>query len=104
QLLLETIVWAAAGLGAGLAIARSFVRLFGAVGVSTVLPYDFDPSVNGRVILTTAALLLISVGATAIGPSLIAVRRSRDLVPRRALAAGRLGGQIAVGVQVALSI
>jgi putative ABC transport system permease protein len=104
QLLLEAVVWAAVGLGAGLAIARSFVGLFGAVGVSTVLPYDFDPRVDGRVILTTAALLLISVAATAIGPSLIAVRRSKDLVPRRGLATGRLGSRVAVVMQVALSI
>jgi predicted permease len=104
QLLLETLVWATGGLAAGLVIAGLFVNLFGAIGVSTVLPFDFEPSVDGRVILATAALLLISVCATAIGPCLLAVRRSRDLVPRRALALSRLGGRITVATQVALSL
>jgi hypothetical protein len=54
-------------LAAGLAIATWFVRLFGAVGVSTALPYDFEPRVDTRVIFTTAALLLVGVGVTAVG-------------------------------------
>jgi len=104
QLLLETLVWATVGMAAGLAIATSFVHVFGAVGVSTTVPYDFEPSVNGRVIVATAALLLIGVGVTAIGPCALAVSRSRDLVPRRAWATGGLGRRITIGVQVALSI
>jgi predicted permease len=104
QLLLETSVWATAGLAAGLAIARWFVRLFGAVGVSTALPYDFEPRVDARVMLATAALLLVSVGVTAVGPCVLAVHRSQDLVPRRAWATGGLGRRITVAMQVALSM
>jgi len=104
QLLVETLAWATAGMAVGLAIATSFVNLFGAVGVSTAVPYDFEPSVNGRVILATAGLLLLSVGATAIGPCVLAVSRSKDLVPRRAWATGELGRRITVGIQVALSV
>jgi len=91
-------------MAAGLAIATWFVRLFGAVGVSTALPYDFEPRVDGRVIFTTAALLLVSVGATAVGPCVLAVHRSKDLVPRRAWVLGGLGRRITVALQVALSI
>ena len=104
QLLAETLIWASAGMTAGLAIATWFVQLFGAVGVSTALPYDFEPSVDGRVIVVTAALLLVSVGVTAIGPCLLTVLRSSDRVPRRASATGRLGRRVTVVVQVALSV
>ncbi len=104
QLLLETLLWATAGMAAGLAIATWFVHLFGAVGVSTALPYDFEPRVDGRVIFTTAALLLVSVGATAIGPCVFAVLRSKDLIPRRASATSGLGRRITLAIQVALSI
>ena len=104
QLLVETLVLATAGMAAGLVIARWFVQLFGAVGVSTALPFDFDPSVNWRVILAAAALLLVSVGATAIGPSVIAVRRSKDRVPRRAGPMRGVGQRSLLATQVALSI
>jgi putative ABC transport system permease protein len=104
QLLLETSLWASAGMLAGLAIATSFVQLFGAVGVSTAVPFDFDPKVDARVIVTTAALLIVSVGATAVGPCVLAVHRSKDLVPRRAWATGGFGRQVTVAMQVALSI
>ena len=104
QLLLETTFWASAGMAAGLAIATSFVHLFGAVGVSTALPFDFDPKIDGRVVFATAALLLVSVGITAVGPCVLAVHRSRDLVPRRAGITGGLGRRITVAIQVALSI
>jgi hypothetical protein len=104
QILLETLIWAIAGSAVGLVIANRFLALFGAVGVSSALPYDFEPSIDGRVIVTTAILLLVSVCATAIGPSVLAVRRSKDLTPRRASAAGVFGGRVTVALQVALSI
>jgi putative ABC transport system permease protein len=104
QLLLEILIWASAGMAAGLAIATWFVHLFGAVGVSTTLPYDFEPRVDGRVIFTTAALLLVSVGVTAVGPCLLTVLRSKDLTPRRASATGGLGRRITIAMQVALSV
>jgi putative ABC transport system permease protein len=104
QLLLETSVWATAGLAAGLAIATWFVQLFGAVGVSTALRYDFEPRVDARTMFTTAALLLVSAGVTAVGPCVLAVRRSHDLVPRRASPTGGLGRRIMVATQVALSM
>jgi predicted permease len=104
QLVLETLLLATTGMAAGLVIASWFVHLFGSVGVSTALPYDFEPRVDGRVIFATAALLLVSVGATAVGPCLLAVHRSKDLVPRRAWAAGGSARRITVALQVALSI
>jgi putative ABC transport system permease protein len=104
QLLLETLIWASAGMAAGLAIATWFVQLFGAVGVSTTLPYDFEPRVDGRVMFTTAALLLVGVGVTAVGPCLLTVLRYKDLIPRRNSITGRLGRRITVAMQVALSV
>ena len=104
QLLIETLMWATLGTAGGLAIASSFVHLFGAVGVSTALPFDFDPRIDVRVLLATAALLLASVIAVALAPSVFAVQRSRDLVPRRASKAGGAGSRVTVLVQVALSI
>jgi len=47
-----------AGSAVGLVIANRFLALFGAVGVSSALPYDFEPSIDGRVIVMTAILLL----------------------------------------------
>jgi predicted permease len=104
QLLIETLMWAAAGTAGGLAIASSFVHLFGAVGVSTALPFDFDPRIDVRVLLATAAMLLASVVAAALAPCVFVVRRSTDLVPRRASTAGGPTRQATVLVQVALSI
>jgi predicted permease len=104
QLLLETLLWAIAGMTAGLAIATWFVQLFGAVGVSTALPYDFEPRVDGRVIFTTAAVLLVSAAVTAVGPCVLAVLRSKDLRPRRVGTSAGLGSRITASVQVALSI
>ena len=104
QLVIETLMWATVGTAGGLAIASSFVHLFGAVGVSTALPFDFDPRIDVRVLLATAALLLASVIAVALAPSVFAVQRSRDLVPRRASKAGGAGSRVTVLVQVALSI
>jgi len=104
QLLLETLLWAAAGMAGGLVVAKSFLGLFGAVGISAALPYDFKPSVNGRVVAASAALLLIGVGVAGLAPCVLAVRRSRELVPRRAWKSGGLARRITVGTQVALSI
>jgi len=104
QILLETLIWAIAGSAAGLVIANWFLQLFGAVGVSTALPYDFEPSIDSRVIATAAALLLVSVCATAIGPCVVVMRRSRDFVPRRASSTGLVGTRVTVALQVALSV
>ena len=105
QLLTETLMWATAGTAAGLAVASSFVHLFGAVGVSTApVPFDFDPRIDVRVLLATAAMLLASVIAAALAPCLFVVRRSADLVPRRASMAGSHIRGATVLVQVALSI
>jgi len=106
QLVIETLLWASIGAAGGLALAGLFVRLFGAIGVAAAVPYgfDFQPKVDLRVLLTSAAFLLVSVGATAIGPCVLAVFRSADQVPRRARAAGRVGRRFSLGLQVALSI
>lgn len=104
QLLMETLVWATAGTVGGLAVASWFVHLFGAVGVSGgPLPFDFEPRIDIRVLLATAAMLLASVIAAALAPCVFAVRQSRDLVPRRAGTGGH-GRRVIVSVQVALSI
>lgn len=104
QLLLETLLWAALGMVGGFAIASWFIQLFGAVGVTTPWPFDFEPRLDARVIATMSMALLIVVVVTAVGPSMIAVHRSKDLVPRRARATGSWRRQLTVGVQVALSI
>ena len=104
QLLIETLMWASAGTAGGLAIASWFVHLFGAVGVSTAVPFDFDPRIDVRVLFATAAMLLASVIAAALAPSVFAVQRSKDLVPRRASTFGGPTRRVTVLVQVALSI
>jgi predicted permease len=104
QLMIETLVWAGAGTGGGLVIATWFVRLFGAAGASTALPYDFDPRVDLRVIAAASALLLVSVVVTALIPCVLAVRQSRDLVPRRTWTPHQLGRRVTVALQFALSI
>jgi ABC-type antimicrobial peptide transport system permease subunit len=103
QIVLETLLWAGAGTIAGLAIATWFVELFGTVGVSTALAFDFEPRVDVRVVLATSAMLIIGVALTAIAPAVLAVQRARDLVPRRAAPSARLGRPAVVAVQVALS-
>ena len=104
QLMAEALVWAGAGTAGGLVIATWFVHLFGAAGVSTSVPYDFEPRVDARVVVAVAALLLVSVLATALVPSVLAVRRSRDLVPKRTWGSHGLGRRVTVALQVALSI
>jgi putative ABC transport system permease protein len=103
QLLLETLVWAGAGMIAGLAMATWFIDLFGAVGISTALPFDFAPRVDARIIVAAGLLLLFSVALTAIGPCVLAVHHSSDLVPRRSTATSRFGRGMVVAVQIALS-
>jgi len=104
QLLIETLVWAAAGMAGGIAVSVSFVRLFAAVGTSPVLEYDFDPRIDARVIAAMTVLLVGIIAAAALIPCVVSVRRSMDLVPRRARAAGVLGHRAAIVVQVALSV
>jgi predicted permease len=104
QLMAEALVWAGAGTAGGLVIATWFVQLFGAAGVSTAVPYDFEPRVDARVVVAVAALLLVSVLATALVPSVLTVRRSRDLVPKRTWGSHGLGRRVTVALQVSLSI
>ena len=104
QLLIETLLWAAAGMAGGIGVAVSFVQLFAAVGTSPVLEYDFDPRIDVRVIATMTLLLVVIIAAAALVPCIVSVRRSTDLVPRRARAAGVLGHRAAIVVQVALSV
>jgi putative ABC transport system permease protein len=88
----------------GLVLALWFVRLFGAVGISSAFDYNFEPSIDGRGILATTLLLVVIIGVAAIVPSVVSVRRARDLAPRRARATGILGHRVAIVVQVALSV
>ena len=62
QLLVETLTWAGAGLAGGLLLASAFVRLFGAVGTSPALEYDFEPAIDLRVVLGMGALLVADRG------------------------------------------
>jgi len=104
QLLTETATWAIAGSAAGVALAAAFVRLFGAVAISPALEYDFEPRIDARVIAATIVLLASIVGATAVVPCLLAVRRARDLVPRRAAPSGLVARRIAIAAQVAMCV
>jgi putative ABC transport system permease protein len=104
QLLAETLIWGLAGLAGGLLLALSFVHLFGAVGISPALEYDFEPRIDARSLLAMALLLVVNIGVTALIPSIVSVRRSRDLVPRGARATQVLGRRLAIVVQVALSV
>jgi putative ABC transport system permease protein len=104
QLAVESIVLAGVGMTAGLVIARLFLHLFGAVGVSAAMPYDFKPEIDTRVIIAAAILLLTSVAATALPPCILAVRRSNDVVPRRTWAPRALARHTSMAAQVALSI
>jgi putative ABC transport system permease protein len=104
QLLAETLIWGLAGMAGGLVLALSFVRLFGAVGISPALEYDFEPRIDARVVLAMTLLLLVNIAVTAVIPSVISVRHSRDLVPRGARATRVRGHRIAIVAQVALSV
>jgi putative ABC transport system permease protein len=104
QLLAETLTWAAAGMVGGLALSVAFVRLFGAVGISPVLEYDFEPRIDARVILAVSLLLVVNVAVTALIPCIVSVKHATDLVPRRARATGALSHRLAIAVQVALSV
>jgi len=104
QLFVETLTCAIAGMAGGGLLAVSFVRLFGAVGLSPTLEYDFEPSLDTRVILTMCVLVLVNVAVTGLVPCVMSVKRSRDLVPRRAWATGVLGHRVAIAMQVALSV
>ena len=104
QLLVETLTWAGAGLAAGLLLASAFVRLFGAVGTSPALEYDFEPAIDLRVVLGMGALLVAIAVTTTLLPAWIGSLRAADLVPRRASATGRWGARCAMGLQVALSL
>ena len=104
QLLAETLIWGLAGLAGGVLLALSFVRLFGAVGISPALEYDFEPTIDARSLLAMTLLLLVNIGVTALIPSIVSVRQSRDLVPRGARATRVAGHRLAIVVQVALSV
>lgn len=104
QLLVETLIWGVAGMAGGVVLAMSFVRLFGAVGISPALDYDFEPRIDARGMLVMMLLLVFNIGVTALIPSIVSVRRATDLVPRRARATGVLGHRLAIVVQVALSV
>ena len=104
QLLVETLTWAGAGLAGGLLLASAFVRLFGAVGTSPALEYDFEPAIDLRVVLGMGMLLVAIAVTTTLLPAWIGSLRAADLVPRRASATGRWGARCAIGLQVALSL
>jgi putative ABC transport system permease protein len=104
QFLAEAAVWASAGMVGGTWLAGVFVTLFGAVGVSPSLEYDFEPQVDTRVVLAMAILLGVFTVATAAVPTWLATRRASRLVASRGGSVGRWGPRVALGIQVALSI
>ena len=104
QFLAEAGVWALAGIVGGVWLAGVFVRLFGAVGVSPSLEYDFEPQIDVRVVCAMAGLLgLLAVATTAV-PTWLATRRASRLMTSRGRASGRWGPRLALGLQVALSM
>lgn len=104
QLLAEAGVWAVAGIVGGTWLAGVFVRVFGAVGVSPSLEYDFEPQIDVRVVLAMALLLGVIAVATTAAPAWIAMRRASRLMISRGTSFGRWGPRLALGLQVALSI
>jgi putative ABC transport system permease protein len=104
QLIVEALLWGSGGLIAGLALAAGFVRLFGAVGLSPALEYDFEPRIDVRVVVTMALFVGAMAALTAMVPAWLAARRARDLVPRRSAAADRWGQRAGIALQVAASL
>lgn len=104
QFLTEAAVWALGGIVGGAWLATFFVRLFGAVGVSPALEYDFEPRVDLRVVLAMAALLGVLAVATTAIPAWIAARRAASLVTSCGPSAGRWGSRLTLALQVALSL
>lgn len=104
QFLAEASLWAVAGIVGGTWLAGVFVRLFGAVGVSPALEYDFEPRVDFRVVLAMAVLLGALAVATTAMPAWIAARRATSLVTSRGTSTGRWAPRLGLGLQVALSI
>ncbi|HQZ38353.1 MAG TPA: ABC transporter permease [Vicinamibacterales bacterium] len=104
QFLAEATVWALAGIVGGTWLATVFVRLFGAVGVSPSLEYDFEPRVDVGVVLAMAALLAFLAVATAAVPAWLATQRAGRLVVSRGSSVGRWGPRLALATQVALSV
>lgn len=100
----EAGVWALAGIVGGIWLAGVFVRLFGAVGVSPSLEYDFEPRIDVRVVGAMACLLgLLALTTTAV-PTWLTTRHATRLVTSRSAASGRWGPRLALGLQVALSL
>ncbi len=104
QFVAEAGVWALAGIVGGTCLAVVFVRLFGAVGVSPSLEYDFEPQVDVRAVLAMALLLGVLVMVTTAVPAWMATRRTGRLVTSRGSSVGRWGPRLTLGIQVALAI
>ncbi len=104
QFLAEAGVWALAGMLGGVWLAGVFVRLFGAVGVSPSLEYDFEPQIDVRVVCAMAGLLGLLALATTAVPTWLATRRANRLVTARGGVSGRWGPRLALALQVALSV
>lgn len=104
QFMAEAGVWALAGIVGGIWLAGVFVRLFGAVGVSPSLEYDFEPQIDVRVVCAMAGLLGLLALTTTTVPTWLTTRRASRLATSRGAASGRWGPRLALGLQVALSI
>jgi putative ABC transport system permease protein len=104
QLVLETLLLGLLGLAGGLIGARLLVHLFGAMTLSTEWQFDFDPRLDLRVVSAIALCFVGVVSVTAAGPSIVAVRRLRGVVPRHRVFARRFTARAAVVAQAAMSL
>ena len=83
QVVAEAGVWALAGIAGGVWLAGVFVQLFGAVGVSPSLEYDFEPQIDFRVVCAMASLLGLPALVTTVVPTWLATERAGHLVISR---------------------
>jgi putative ABC transport system permease protein len=104
QLVIEALAWGTAGVVTGLWLAAGFVELFGALGLSPALEYDFEARVDGRVVVAMAVgMCLLAIITTAV-PAWVGAMRATDLAARRAARSGRWSERAAIAGQVAASL
>lgn len=104
QILAETFLWGLGGLAAGMVSATFLLRLFGRMVLPTTWQFDFNPRLDLRVAAIMVLFLMVVVLATAVVPAVLTVRRSTDLIPKRAGRGPRMVVRSAAVVQVALAV
>lgn len=104
QILVETLFWASAGLAVGMLCSTFLLQLFGRMVLPTTWQFDFNPRLDLRVTAVMVVFLILVVLATAVIPAVMTVRRSTDLIPKRAGRGPRLVVRSAAVVQVAMAV